>query len=304
GTPGKYIYPVQNGSVHRYEGSSFWAKNKNVYIMDRNLGSLNSDTYPSSKQGLVYYQFGRKDPFFHSTSVYKYKDLNARYTAINYDVANNSTNAIKGMAYTVINPLHFINGKQVNNSGFESWIHDDTYAPAAWHDPHAASLGRKSIFDPCPPGYKVPDNNNVWQDLTYQGKKNKNTGEITYKNNKEITTNIFEASDNVTIKDELKRGFKPFMTVKGMQYWPAGDGSNIPQQVIFYPSSGFLNQTSGNINYDGHSSSSEYWGYAWTTESNTKGYGASLVIQPDMISKAMSNRKSRGLPVRCITDRK
>lgn len=314
GNSGQYIYAVTNGSVHRYEGT-YWKNNRKAYIMDRNIGSFSPSSYPYDNIGFVYYQYGRKDPFFFSAQIYKYPNngSKARFSAVKYEDANTNENNVNTIAYSVMNPLSFIGGKTASNDGEgsarETWTHDNKYVNSkyVWLDPQTApsatNEGGKSIFDPCPPGFRLPDNT-IWNDWKAQGKKDKTTGTITYNN--EITTNVFSGNtDNILISDTYKRGFQSYLAIKGEQYWPYGDGSNIPSQVVYYPACGYLYQTSGKISNDSNSSS-EWWGFVWSEDphSSSPGLGLAHTFQPDNIVNSTNHRRARGMPVRCIRDLK
>ena len=102
--------------------------------MDRNLGARLAGKVEDIKnwyysQGLLY-QWGRKDPFPH------YESVIYKFSQVDYSSTTNT------MAYTVANPMHFV--KYLNLPG------------GSWQD------GTKSVYDPCPPGYKVADVS-VWK---------------------------------------------------------------------------------------------------------------------------------------------
>ena len=102
-------------------------------VMDRNLGarvagkSEDADTWHKS-EGLLY-QWGRKDPF-PTVENDKY-----RFRQVDYSSTANTA------AYTVANPMYFVKYLSLPDG--------------SWQD------GTKSVYDPCPPGYKVADAN-VW----------------------------------------------------------------------------------------------------------------------------------------------
>lgn len=295
------IYPVTNGSVHRYKGT-FWNSNTSAYIMDRNLGSFSPEVYPVDNFGLVYYQYGRKDPFFQK-NLYKYPEgATLKFATVDYSEANEVSG--NGMAYSVNNPLSIIKGGAESGETY-TWLKSgDKYSPLPfkssimWHDPYA-DADSKSIFDPCPPGYRVPPRN-VWSDFVAQGSVGNES--ITSRNNKP-TTNAFTSNGNYLLKPEdYTRGFRPFDELKGLQYWPWSDANpDIPQQVVYIPASGYLHQTSGAISNHGNSSS-EKWSFLWaeTASSQYSGYG--YTAQPNHLSASNTTHRSRGLPVRCVTD--
>lgn len=287
GRDGKYIYPVTGGSVHRYEGT-YWNNNKDCYIMDRNLGwtSEDANTYPEDNKGLLYYQFGRKDPFFF--------DFKTKSAAAEYSAANGSE--YNGVAYSVRNPLKFI--KSPTN---EDWTKDNKYNPSPydkniiWNDP--ATLpgehreGQKSIFDPCPPGYRLPDGT-IWSD---------------FRNHKDVrlTTNAFTDSDSQIQDSDYKVNFKPYQSIKGLQYWPfQGEGINIPDmddKMIYIPATGYIYAKDASIVHD--ASESDMWSFLWSEDPGSEINGSGYTSQNNHLSTNFVKERSRAFPVRCITDK-
>ncbi len=293
-------YPVINGSVHRYKGT-FWNNNTSAYIMDRNLGSFSPEVYPIDNFGLLYYQYGRKDPFFQK-GLYKYPEgATLKYAVVDYSDANATGN---GMAYSVNNPLSFIKGGAESGTTY-TWLKSgNQYAPDTfnasilWNDPYA-DADSKSIFDPCPPGYRVPPNN-IWSDFLAQGSVGDES--ITGRNAKP-TTNAFTGNKNYVLKPEdYTRGFRPFDEVKGLQYWPWSDENpNVPTQLVYIPASGYMRQDNGDIN-DAGNGTSEKWSFLWAETAQTHYYGYGYTAQPNHLAPSNATHKSRGLPVRCMTD--
>lgn len=123
-----------NGQVHTYNSYT---------VMDRNLGAMitgyngYSQLNPVEKPGIrgLYYQFGRKDPF--PTNIYPNEKRNTSQ---------------QGYDYSVYNPYTFI-----NHSG-------DWHTPTNDEYPWNGSSNEKSIYDPCPAGWRVPTID-VWSDF-------------------------------------------------------------------------------------------------------------------------------------------
>lgn len=156
-TDGVYNYSKSglSGEVHRYlNGSAInvgivnqWTTTlKNKFIMDRNLGSRNlTIKVPLSSTntglGVLYFQYGRKDPFPGS------------YSSITSPSNTTVTNiaATKTMSFSINNPGTFI-------TGTGNWCSDMNSSTYVWNDRNTnnTSNNRKSIFDPCPFGWRVP----------------------------------------------------------------------------------------------------------------------------------------------------
>ena len=125
-------------------------------MMDRNLGATSATPGDVGALGLLY-QWGRKDPFLGSSLISS--DTMAKSTlAWPSKVSSNSSNGT--IEYATSNPITFIT-KNDNNydwyyTGSEST--DDT----RWQS-------EKTIYDPCPVGWRVPDGgaNGVWDLVSF-----------------------------------------------------------------------------------------------------------------------------------------
>lgn len=145
--PKDFAYPSQLGPI------------KNVVLMDRNLGALSST--PDEDVTLTYglmYQWGRKDPIYGgteretiATSFDRAREntvVNTAYPQLNWDPVNRPD--VEGgvdIAYTIEHPMTFIYTK---DKTIQDWLvpQDDNL----WG--HNTS---KTIYDPCPAGYRVPE---------------------------------------------------------------------------------------------------------------------------------------------------
>lgn len=109
-------------------------------VMDRNLGALSAD---SKKGVLTYgllYQWGRKDPFVsESVKTYFARDFKWKYVAVDRSSGN--------IPYSIMNPTAFL------VSGGD-WISPES---DGYGDPTRWSPSEKTKYDPCPPGWRVPD---------------------------------------------------------------------------------------------------------------------------------------------------
>lgn len=302
GRENEYVYPVENGHVHRYEGA-YWESNTQCYIMDRNLGAMSVD-YPSDNRGLVYYQFGRKDPFFYhlrNSSVYYYpvSGSDHRWSFVSYQDANDASKG-NAVAYSVKNPLSFVGSYNLpGDSFYNDWTLGNKYNPSEfeksmiWQDPltveGASRQGEKSLFDPCPPGFRVPDAR-VWSDFRSN-------------DNEKRTTNSF-SDKNAFDSRTMQSGFGLWLDMKGLQYWPyQGENVRIPSQdVVYYPASGFAFPGDGNSRNDA-GVETDFWAFVWADTPQTLTYGYGMTAQNDHLKAQNNTSRGRGLPVRCITDR-
>lgn len=122
-------------------------------IMDRNLGALviteAADASPSVQSFGLYYQWGRKDPFIGAR---EFKDYPSQATVAGSSMSK--IGALITMDYAIAHPTTYAYVPEADNS---NWI--DTPANAFWDN-----AGSKSIYDPCPQGYRVPTytNDPMW----------------------------------------------------------------------------------------------------------------------------------------------
>lgn len=106
-------------------------------IMDRNLGATvaaSTTSVPVNSYGM-YYQWGRKDPFPGSVAISTSVSLATGPTATLNDA--------------IANPTVFYKVEESDSAG--NWNTDEV--STLWDD------GGKTIYDPCPPGYRVPKYN-------------------------------------------------------------------------------------------------------------------------------------------------
>lgn len=163
-TDTQFVYPVENGNVERYKGA-IWEEGiyRNSFMMDRYLGR--NETYlnnsiNSSLRGVLVYQYGRKDPMTNNIT---------RYDLSGAAVGNRSETGGRGSGVRirdyVLNPL------TQYAQQLDFMIPDNTVRERVWLDkftkmpvPEMRTNEEKSIYDPCPYGWKVP-NAGTWEDF-------------------------------------------------------------------------------------------------------------------------------------------
>ena len=123
-------------------------------MMDRNLGATSAEPGDVGALGLLY-QWGRKDPFLGSSSISSSTFAKSTITWPSTVPSNSSNGTI---AYATANPTTFI---KVNNSNYD-WYY--TGSSSTDNTRWTTSESNKSIYDPCPAGWRVPDggSNGVW----------------------------------------------------------------------------------------------------------------------------------------------
>ena len=164
----KYVHKLNNsnGEIHRYTGSLWDADDAmyhNKWIMDRNLGAKSDRDLGA--EGL-YYEFGRKDPLtLTKTPLYicKYDDNTKSYTYPKTTATSIGYSSTRTMHYFINYPKPYI-----YNTGKQIYANND-YANNLWFDPYwsmemQGGETKKSFFDPCPPGWRVPQYK-IWEKI-------------------------------------------------------------------------------------------------------------------------------------------
>ena len=121
-------------------------------MMDRNLGATSATPGDVGALGLLY-QWGRKDPFLGSSSISD--DVEAKST-ITWPSPVASSSATGTVDYVISNPTTFVTVSSSSNYDWHYASRDNTL----W----TTSDKTKSIYDPCPAGWRVPDgdSNGIW----------------------------------------------------------------------------------------------------------------------------------------------
>ena len=120
-------------------------------MMDRNLGATSSTPGDVGALGLLY-QWGRKDPFMNSSSISD--DIEAKST-ITWPSSVSSSSSQGTIAYATAHPTTFITENKNN--------HDWYYSSGSSTD-NTRWRSSKTVYDPCPAGWRVPDggSSGVW----------------------------------------------------------------------------------------------------------------------------------------------
>lgn len=120
-----------------------------MIMMDRNLGALSSTAGDVGALGLLY-QWGRKDPFMGSSSI-DYSSVAA--STIIWPSIKYSDYSIGTIEFVVANPTTFISYNNLNYDWY--YTGTETADNSRWQS-------NKTIYDPCPAGWRVPDSE-VWK---------------------------------------------------------------------------------------------------------------------------------------------
>jgi len=161
-------YNPNAGTLYRFNTNNL------LTFMDRNLGATTATAATLTSLGLLY-QWGRKDPF-PGASAYtgitdgSYSSLpicdasgttlteltGTTGTGIKHEVVSASNN----LSNAILNPMMFYFGKDQTNVDYDWYTVTDTRSSqndALWGNAlYTGTPTTKTIFDPCPAGWRVP----------------------------------------------------------------------------------------------------------------------------------------------------
>ena len=133
--------------------------------MDRNLGATSATPGDVGALGLLY-QWGRKDPFLGSSSISSSTLAKSTITWPSY-VSSNSWNGT--IDYATEHPTTFIRS---HSNNYDWW-----YYTGSSSTDNTRWQSEKTIYDPCPAGWRVPDagSTGIWSEAL--GSSSSFTGE-------------------------------------------------------------------------------------------------------------------------------
>ena len=116
-------------------------------MMDRNIGAISTVPGDVGTYGLLY-QWGRKDPFLGSSTLTSTTAAKSTITWPSYVESDPVTGT---MEYAVANPTTYIAFNKMNYD----WFYTD--GAAADTTRWAVATAPKTVYDPCPYGWRVPE---------------------------------------------------------------------------------------------------------------------------------------------------
>jgi uncharacterized protein (TIGR02145 family) len=266
---GVYSYIVTGGAVHRYAngtGTAWSTHYTDKFIMDRNLGAASANReHGVDSTGGLYYQFGRKEPFPAPTV----KLYNVSGTAVTAFTATANDCIVRVSGKTTIkmavqNPYIFY------IPGNDDWVQNNPYGrlwntPSWYPDIPSAPSVKKSLFDPCPPGWRVPVNG---------------------------TWNTFTLSGNVPNAANYPSDYKGGNAQAGWEFYMSGSSG----ATAFYPATGLRFHASGAM------LNQRNIGYCWTSTPTTDMFANNLHFAETTVVVQYAIYRGGGLPVRCIQE--
>ena len=223
-------------------------------MMDRNLGATSATPGDVGALGLLY-QWGRKDPFLSGSSIRSYQKV-AKST-ITWPSAVPSTSLTGTIAYVTEHPTSFITSNGNNNC--------DWYYTGSTSTDNTRWKSDKTIYDPCPAGWRVPDggDNGVWA-------KALGSSSSFY----DYSFYFYESTN------------------KGINF----SGYFGESSTIWYPASGYYGGgTLRDVGYNGH-----YWSV--TPNSGYLVYQLDFGYDGDVIPAYFFGHRAQGFSVRCLQE--
>ena len=221
-------------------------------MMDRNVGATSATPGDVGALGLLY-QWGRKDPFLGSSSISS--DTVAKST-ITWPSAVSSESPTGTIDYATAHPTTFITYNLPNG---------DWYYTGSSNTDDSRWCSSKGTYDPCPPGYRVPDGGStgIWSRAFG-------------------TSPYWKTSSNW---DSSNRGMNFASTDRTL-----GSGT------IWYPASGYLGYIIGNLSFVGDE------GHGWSC--TPRGARAYLLSFNDSgtIEPSSDLNRAYGHSVRCVRE--
>ena len=244
-----------NGTIlwswHIWSSAEGW--NDHVYknnagtMMDRNLGATSATPGNVGALGLLY-QWGRKDPFMGSS------DISISTVAISLGTWK-TVSGSQTVDYAIENPMTFIGGVEWC-AGMGA---DDTDYTKRWLE------SEKTMYDPCPVGYRVPKGGESGFWSTALGTSS--------------------ATSEGTTWDETNKG----------RHWTLADGT-----TAWYPAVGNRNYGSGVLSYVG--SHGFYWSASPLPSGSSTRNAHYMVFYDGNTTPAGSYSRGYGQSVRCVRD--
>lgn len=292
--------PVKNGAVYRYNNTSH--PDGNFVFMDRDLGAYNATVSDNQSNG-CYYQWGRKDPF--PGAELQTKRLRSTYDKIHGNtplVEGNNSRIVKkavpstsdgdnNLANSVMNPYVYYSttGSALGVGGGNSindWYTNRGQVSGKWlnyvNDFLWDENGSKTIFDPCPKGWRVPAFKNDRSPWFFQQA-------------------LVTAADLGSVKDYTNYVTAQYIPLKGFVF-------TNDYEIGYYSFNGYRTGGIGDTNiHEGVSQNGGRW-VATGAENEYTVYGFSITspgggrvagVNPE---DSPSKRRATGFGVRCVQE--
>ncbi|WP_321332216.1 DUF4906 domain-containing protein [uncultured Bacteroides sp.] len=271
-----HIWKVNYDPDTDYDTYKKYGSTTTFKMMKYNLGATEISNWSGTAtnagdMGLLY-QWGRKDPFLGASGWTATALVPTYASGYSYSAVSNAsagTDAATSIAYSIKNPTKFI----LNNISSYDWLNVTSNAAQRdnlWGNPNSGTApntlsGSKSIYDPCPVGWRVPtqDSYRIFS-----------------------TTGANEGVANVLTSS----GF-----VKGWTFYIAGTSG----ATSFWPAAGYQNYNTGVL------TNVSSYGCYWSSSSYDSGsptYAGNLYFSNSNMYPLNNNIRSFGFSVRCAQE--
>ena len=227
-------------------------------MMDRNLGATSATPDDITSFGLMY-QWGRKDPFRGAGELVSAENGKSSLISTTAEwpdavVSDKTTGTIE---YAVSHPMTFI----IENSNNSDWFYTDE-----WDSDDTRWQPGKTVYDPCPAGWRVPDggSDGIW--ARAMG----------------ITDDYFESTggwDTGHSGVDFSKTDKPLAT----------------GETVWYPYEGLIYSDSGNL-----SLALDLGGYWSVTKRSHYGYVLAMMKYDQAVMPYLDSPRAHGCSVRCM----
>ena len=286
-----------------------WLANRELISMDRNLGAANNTPKDAAAFGM-YYQFGRKDPFLGPSDIYP-AAVNVISNPKNIQRFTENSATVGTIDYAIKHPNEIIKGDPNilypgNNAVYGNWIYNAVYGSEyyrrsnnLWGNPFLTTYsypnntdGHKSIYDPCPAGWRVPPQD-VW---TKALKPSVTTTVSGYYHSYTLSEWNIDMAD-IAGGDILQK----FATIKGLKVNILSNGGS-----VYFPAAGMIAATRQSFTHLG--TRCMLWtssGYGDVEEQRL--YGSGLCLDCETVSTSIINvictyGRSNTMPIRCVKE--
>ena len=227
-------------------------------MMDRNLGATSATPDDITSFGLMY-QWGRKDPFRGAGELVSAENGKSSLisTTAKWPDAVVSDKTTGTIEYAVSHPMTFI----IENSNNSDWFYTDE-----WDSDDTRWQPGKTVYDPCPAGWRVPDggSDGIW--ARAMG----------------ITDDYFESTggwDTGHSGVDFSKTDKPLAT----------------GETVWYPYEGLIYSDSGNL-----SLVLDLGGYWSVTKRSHYGYVLAMMKYDQAVMPYLDSPRAHGCSVRCM----
>lgn len=275
---------------------------ENSIFMDRNIGALSADDFSPKSIGNVY-QWGRKDPWAslnYEGGFKKMYNFEGEVTRGNKTLAEGTLNNIPN---AVANPMtHWYQEYSSASKGNFSWLSTDYSSEAiARADTLWNNEGKKTIYDPCPAGYKVAAQND-WNKVKGYAADPSDTTKIidpTYIVPEAISSkwaekNVYQYSKQVQFRGAQWGPLKVMVGGEITHLLAIGTNKNVqglqPTAEIW----------SATIDPQFAASKSNFRAYA--VQQNASWISAELYLKMGNLNTALGLNLAHELPVRCVKE--